>query len=85
MLRNNKLIIDKRIHGRVRDIETISSRVRTLTQSNGIFHIHKRIYGRARRVDAINLRIRTLMLFNGSIMYYSIHNRVRESVQLATA
>jgi hypothetical protein len=85
MLRNNKIIIDKRNHGRVRDIKTISSRVRTLTQSNGIFHIHKRIYGPVRRTDAINLRIRTLMLFNGNIIYYSIYNSVRERVQLASA
>ena len=85
MLRNSKLIIDKRIHGRVRDIKAISSRVRTLTLSNGTLHIHKRIYGRVRRVDAINLRMKMLMLFNGSIMYYCTYNRVREIVQLATA
>jgi hypothetical protein len=85
MLRNDKIIIDKRNHGRVRDIKTISSRVRTLTLSNGTLHIHKRIYGPVRRIDAINLRIRMLMLFNGGIMYYSIYNCVRESVQVATA
>jgi len=78
MLRNSKIIIDKRIHGRVRDIKTISSRVRTLTLSNGTLHTHKRTYGRVRRVDAINIRIRTLMLFNGSIVYYCIYTRVRE-------